>query len=58
MLSHEEGAEGDMVLRHFVVEQDPDGHDRSRTRGHCGVHEEDVVVLDVLWQSQVIELEK
>ena len=39
-----------------MVQEDPDCHHSCGTRGHRGVHEDDVVVLDVLGQPQVVQL--
>ena len=39
-----------------MVQEDPDGHHGCGARGHGGVHEDDVVVLDVLGQPQVVQL--
>ena len=39
-----------------MVQEDPDGHHGCGARGHRGVHEDDVVVLDVLRQPQVVQL--
>ena len=44
------------MLGHVVVQQHPDGHHGGRARGHGGVHQDDLVVLDVLGQAEVVQL--
>ena len=44
------------MLGHVVVQQHPDGHHGCRARRHGGVHQDDLVVLDVLGQAEVVQL--
>ncbi len=39
-----------------MVEKDPDGHHGSRPGGHGRVHDHDVVVLNVVRKTQVVQL--
>ena len=50
-LRHQQGHEVDVVLGHVVVQQHADGHHGRRPRGHRGVHQDHLVVLDVLIKS-------
>ena len=56
LLCHEEAAEANVVLWNIVVQEDSDGHDGRRPSGHCSVQHEELVILDVLWQPQVVQL--
>ena len=41
-----------------MVQQDPDGHHGRGPSCHSRVHQDDPVVLDVLWKPQVVQLWK
>ena len=46
----------DVLFRHVVIQDDPDGHHGGGSGWDGGVHQDDVVVLDVLGQAQVVQL--
>ena len=45
-----------ILFRHVMVEEDPDGHHGRGPGGHGRVHQHHAIVLDVLWKSEVIQL--
>ena len=55
-LRHEQGDQVDVGLGHVVVQEHSDRHHGCCTCCHGGVHQDHLVVLDVLGQAEVVEL--
>ena len=44
------------MLGHVMVQQHSDGHHGRRSGRHRGIHQDHLVVLDVLGQAEIIQL--
>ena len=55
-LGHQQRHQVDVLLGDVVIQQHPDGHHGGGPRGHGGVHQDHLVVLDVLITSRRIKI--
>lgn len=55
-LCHEQGQQKDLVLRHIMVQEYTYSHHGRSTCGYCAVHQDHMVITDILGKPQVMEL--